>query len=110
MSPATRYLAAAGSAALNRTALEALATLPAAPEVSQALCGVAVRSQSPAIAARAARAAWGRNADCPAAALAPRAGRGEAAAQAAIVELHPEAVRARQPGERVLLSGALQRH
>lgn len=84
-------IAAAGSAALNQTALEALASLPAAPEVSEALCGVAVRSQSPAIAARAARAAWGRNADCPAAVLAPRAGRGEPAAQTAIVELHPEA-------------------
>lgn len=83
-------LASAGGSGLARAALEALAALPAAPEVSEALCSVAVRSQSPAIASRAARAAWGRNADCPASALAARAARGDAAAQAAIVELHPE--------------------
>jgi HEAT repeat protein len=88
--PVLARLAASGAASLHRAALEALAALPAAPEVSQALCGVAVRSQSPALAARAARAAWARNADCPAAPLAARAGRGEAAAQQAIVELHPE--------------------
>lgn len=83
-------LAAAGSTGLHRAALEALASLPSTPEVSQALCGVAVRTQSPSIAARAARAAWGRNADCPAAALATRAARGDATAQEAIAELHPE--------------------
>jgi HEAT repeat protein len=88
--PVLARLAAAGSTSLHREALEALASLPAAPEVSQALCGVATRSQNAAIAARAARAAWARNADCPAAALAGRAARGEGAAQAAIVELHPE--------------------
>lgn len=89
--PVLARLASAGSSALHRAALGALSALPAAPEVSQALCGVAVRSQSPSIAARAARAAWARNADCPAAQLAARAGRGEPAAQEAIAELHPEA-------------------
>jgi len=88
--PPLARLAAAGTGALNRAAIDALETLPAAPEVSQALCGVAVRSQLPALAARAARAAWTRNADCPASALSARAGRGDAAALAAIIELHPE--------------------
>lgn len=89
--PVLSRLASAGSTSVHRAAIEALASLPAAPEVSQALCAVAARSAAPSIAARAARAAWMRNADCPAAALAGRAGRGDAAAQAAIVELHPEA-------------------
>ena len=88
--PALARVAAGGSAGPNRAALEALTELPAAPEVSQALCGVAQRSSVPSIAGRAARAAWGRNADCPASALAARAGRGDAAALAAIIELHPE--------------------
>jgi len=84
-------VASDGAAALHRAALEALVSLPAAPEVSQALCNVALRSRSAALAARAARAAWARNADCPASALAARAQRGDPAAQEAIVELHPEA-------------------
>jgi HEAT repeat protein len=88
--PVLARLAASGSSTLHRAALGALIALPAAPEVSLALCGVAVRSQSPFISARAARAAWSRNADCPAAQLATRAGRGEPPAQEAIAELHPE--------------------
>jgi HEAT repeat protein len=88
--PALARVAAAGSAGPNRAALEALTSLPAAPEVSQALCGVAQRSTVPSIAARAARAAWSRNAECPAASLAARAGKGDPAALAAIIELHPE--------------------
>jgi HEAT repeat protein len=83
-------LAAVGSGPVNLAALSALDALPAAPEVSQALCGVALRTASPSMAARSARAAWTRNAECPAAAFASRAGRGDAAALAAIVELHPD--------------------
>jgi HEAT repeat protein len=83
-------LAAAGSGPLNLAAFDALDALPLAPEVSQALCGVAQRNGSPALAARAARAAWTRNADCPASAFAARAGRGDPAALTAIAELHPE--------------------
>ncbi|HSM93138.1 MAG TPA: HEAT repeat domain-containing protein [Anaeromyxobacteraceae bacterium] len=88
--PALARMAAAGAGAPNRAALEALASLPAAPEVSQALCGVAQRSTTPSMAARAARAAWGRNADCPAASLAGRAARADPAALVALIELHPE--------------------
>jgi HEAT repeat protein len=88
--PPLARLAAAGGGPLNRIALEALEALPTAPEVSQALCGVALRQPVAAIAGRAARGAWTRNADCPASALAGRAARGDGPALAAFIELHPE--------------------
>jgi HEAT repeat protein len=90
MAPLAR-LAAAGGGPLHLAAFDALESLPVAPDVSRALCGVALRNPIPALAARAARDAWTRNADCSPAAFAARAGRGEAAALAAVVELHPDA-------------------
>ena len=84
-------LAAAATADPGRVANaagEALAALPEAPEVGVALCELAVRSPDPALAARSAREARRRDADCPPRPLLARLGRpGALAALAALAEL-----------------------
>ncbi len=84
-------LAAAGTAATGRigaAVADALAALPEAPEVGVALCELAIRTADPAVAARAAREAHGRDADCPERPFLAKLGRpGAAAALAAIAEL-----------------------
>jgi HEAT repeat protein len=83
-------LAAAGRPSrIASAAADALATLPAAPEVGAALCGVALRTRDPAVAARAARAAAARETDCSHRQLVARLGRGGASAIAALAELGP---------------------
>ncbi len=80
-------VAAGGPARIASAAADALATLPAAPEVGAALCGVALRTRDPAIAARTAQAAAAREAECPVHQLVTRLARGGAAAIAALAEL-----------------------
>jgi HEAT repeat protein len=61
-------LAALGRAGVERlaaAALDGLGALPQATEVGTALCEVALRSPFPSVAARAARGARLRDADCP---------------------------------------------
>lgn len=56
---------AGGPSRLAAAAVEALAALPQAPDVSVALCEIAVRSVDPAVAERAAGQARARHAACP---------------------------------------------
>ncbi|HYQ81376.1 MAG TPA: HEAT repeat domain-containing protein, partial [Anaeromyxobacteraceae bacterium] len=56
---------AEGPSRLASAAVEALAALPEAPDVSVALCEIAVRSTDPAVAERAAWQARARRASCP---------------------------------------------
>ena len=79
-----------GAGRVPGAAVEALVALPQAPEVGASLCEVALRALDPAVAARAARAAREREAECPVKLLVPRLARpGAAAALAAMAELHP---------------------
>ncbi len=79
-----------GAGRIASSAVEALVALPQAPEVGTSLCEVALRSVDAAVAARAARAARERDAECPVKLLLPRLGRpGAAAALAALAELRP---------------------
>jgi HEAT repeat protein len=84
-------LAAAAVAEGGRIAAaagEALAALPDAPEVGAALCELAIRTDDPGVARRAARVARERDAECPERPLLAKLGRpGSEAALAAIAEL-----------------------
>jgi HEAT repeat protein len=74
--------------ALASAAGEALSALPGAPEVGVALCELALRSPDPALAARAAREARRRDAECPPRPILARLGRpGAVGALAALGEL-----------------------
>jgi HEAT repeat protein len=90
-------------------AVSALEAMPAAPSVGVALCEIAVRSQDPAAASRAAAAAHARDAECPDRALAQRLSRGgpEALpALAALGALHLPPERRKASAERAM--GLLQ--
>jgi HEAT repeat protein len=85
---ASDALAAAGGAEAGRIAsatVDALAVLPEAPEVGIALCDVAMRASDPRLAARAAREARRRDAECPERPLVAKLGRPGAAAAAAVL-------------------------
>jgi len=96
---------ASGPARLAAAAVDALSALPQAPEVGVALCEIAIRTFDPAVAARAARQARLREADCPERPLAARiARRGpeSAAALAALGSLGLTGARLQAPAERAL--------
>jgi HEAT repeat protein len=94
---------AAGSSRLAAAATEALSRLPHSPDVGVALCDVAARTLDPAVAARAAREARLREADCPERILVGRLGKGaDAAALAAISEMGFTGPRAEAVAQRVL--------
>jgi HEAT repeat protein len=105
---ASEALAQAGTEGPPRIAaatVEALDALPRAPEVGVALCEIAVRSPDPAVAERAARAARGREADCPERPIVNRLARRGADAVAALgalgaLGLPPDRLRA--PAERAV--------
>ncbi|ABS26326.1 HEAT repeat domain-containing protein [Anaeromyxobacter sp. Fw109-5] len=82
-------LAADGPGRIASAAADALAALPAAPEVGAALCGVALRTRDPSIAALVARAAAAHEASCPERQLVARLGRSAAAPISALAELAP---------------------
>jgi HEAT repeat protein len=87
---AAEALAAAGAggpARLAAAAVDALAVLPQAPEVGVALCEIAVRALDPGVAARAARQAQAREADCPERPLSSRIARRGPGALAALAAL-----------------------
>jgi HEAT repeat protein len=91
-------LARGGPERLAAAAVEGLAALPLAPEVGVALCEVALRSPVASVAARAAREARLRDADCPERPLLARLGRSTpdlraALAAAAELRLPPERLR-----------------
>jgi HEAT repeat protein len=80
--------AAEGPSRSTLAAVDALAELPAATEVGDALCALALRTSEPAVAARAARSAAAREADCPRRPFFAKLGRaGTEAALAALGEL-----------------------
>ena len=58
-------IGADGPSRLAAAAVEALVALPQAPDVSVALCEIAIRSGDPAVAERAAAQARARHASCP---------------------------------------------
>ncbi|BDG06551.1 HEAT repeat domain-containing protein [Anaeromyxobacter oryzae] len=77
-----------GSAGVAAAAVEALVLLPEAPEVALALCEVSYRTSDPAVAARAARHARLREAECPERPFLARIGTpGAPAALAGLAEL-----------------------
>jgi len=81
-------LAIAGaSGRLGTSALEALAALPQAPEVATALCHLALRSQDPRLAARAAAQARSREGECAEGPLLSRLSRRGGDAVAALAAL-----------------------
>jgi HEAT repeat protein len=95
--------AAAGSARVAAAAADALAALPGAPEVAIALCGVAVRTLDPAVAARTARSVRERDAECPDRPfLARLGGPGAEAALAALGELGLSGAAAQAASERAV--------
>lgn len=94
-----------GPARLASVAVDALAALPQAPDVGVALCEIAVRTVDPTVAARAARHARAREADCPERPLANRIARrgfDVAAALAALGALGLPPQRLALPAERAL--------
>lgn len=94
-----------GPARLASVAVDALAGLPQAPDVGVALCEIAVRTVDPTVAARAARQARAREADCPERPLANRIARrgpDAAAALAALGALGLPQQRLALPAERAL--------
>jgi HEAT repeat protein len=102
-SDALAAAAGAGAARLAAAATEALARLPQAPDVRVALCDVAARTPDPGVAARAAREARLREADCPERTLLGRLGRGsDAAALAAIAEIGFTGLRAEAAAQRIV--------
>ncbi len=103
---AADVLAAAGSsetARIGAATADALALLPDAAEVGVALCELAIRSADPAVAARAAREARRRDAECPERPLLAKLGRpGTVAALAALPELGFSRSAAQTVGDKVL--------
>jgi HEAT repeat protein len=99
-------LARAGAEAparLAAAAVQALSALPQAPDVSVALCEIAVRSADPAVAERAAAQARARHASCPERPLVARLARrgpDAAAALAALGALGLPAAQLAPAGER----------
>ena len=96
---------AVGPPRIAAAAVGALEALPRAPEVGVALCEIAVRSPEPPVAERAARAARGREADCPERPLTSRIARrgaDAAAALAAMGSLGLPPDRLKGPAERAL--------
>jgi HEAT repeat protein len=97
-------LARDGPERLAAASVEGLAALPQAPEVGVALCEVALRSPVASVAARAAREARLRDADCPERPLLARLGRSTPdvrSALAAAAELHLSPERLRPVAERI---------
>ncbi|HEX9401040.1 MAG TPA: HEAT repeat domain-containing protein [Anaeromyxobacter sp.] len=99
-------LAAAGTAETARiaaAATEALAALPEAPEVGVALCELAIRAADPQVAARAAREARRRDAECPERPILAKLGRpGAEAALAALAELRLGGAAAQAASDRII--------
>jgi HEAT repeat protein len=81
--------AAQGSSRFAAAALAALSALPQAPDVGVAVCELAARTLDPVVAARAARQARLREAECPDRLFTARLGRpgADPAALAALAEL-----------------------
>lgn len=85
------------------SAVDALAALPAATEVGDVLCAVALRTTDPGVAARAARSAAAREADCSRRPFfAKLGGAGTEAALAALGELGLFGAEAQSAAERVI--------